>query len=338
MWTTFGHDSATASLSQAIKAQRASHANLITGPRSTGKFTLALDFACALNCVDTDLAQRPCNECRSCNRTRSRLLADLIVVGEHNEEPAESSTGRIPISAIKEACQRVQVTPIEARRSVVVIPDAHLMTPEASNALLKTLEEPPAAATFILTASDPGALLPTILSRCNHIQLRNVPTPAIAAYLQSHLSVPTDLAETAAASANGCPGTAISIATDPDLAEQAYAEVHRVSVTCSQPLHLRFEYAEEIEKRFRANRQDAYDVLDIWASWWRDVLLASHNVDHLATNRAHITEIRRIAAALQPHQATDYLVRILDTKLMLTRNVSPRLCLDNLMLALPQDY
>ncbi len=169
-----GQDHITATLRNQIKAGRIGHAYLFTGLRGTGKTSTARIMAKAVNCVGgTD--DPPCNVCHMCTIITEGRSLDLM------EIDAASNRG---IDEIRELRERVSFVPHEARYKVYVIDEVHMLTKEASNALLKTLEEPPPHVIFILCTTEPHRLLDTILSRCQRFDFRRASVPVILNKLQ----------------------------------------------------------------------------------------------------------------------------------------------------------
>ena len=163
---TLGQDHLIARLQPALEQGRESHAYLLTGPPHVGKLTLAREIAQAVNCLQGPGA--PCGQCGQCQRIADGLHADVRVVDIEFTRRVEGrdNVTAITINAIRELERTVNLNPFEGARTVIIIDGAASMGPEASNALLKTLEEPPAGVLFLLLAEDEDALLSTIRSRC----------------------------------------------------------------------------------------------------------------------------------------------------------------------------
>ncbi len=164
-----GQDHVVKTLVNAIKDNRIAHAYLFAGPRGTGKTTVARILAKAVNCLDNS-SYEPCNKCESCLEIMNGRALDLI------EIDAASNRG---IEEIRELKERIRFVPSRNKYKVFVIDEAHQLTKEAVNALLKTLEEPPAHAIFILATTEPHKMLPTILSRVQRFDFRKFSLPDI---------------------------------------------------------------------------------------------------------------------------------------------------------------
>ena len=157
-----GQQHVTATLENAIKNNRVAHAYIFSGARGVGKTTTARILAKALNCAKGPTVE-PCNECDSCREIAAGTSLDVI------EVDAASNRG---IDQIRELREMVRYAPASSRYKVVILDEAHMLTDEASNALLKTLEEPPDKVIFVLATTQPEDLLETIRSRAQHFHFR----------------------------------------------------------------------------------------------------------------------------------------------------------------------
>ena len=164
-----GQEHVATTLRQAIRQGRVSHSYLFCGPRGTGKTTTARIVAKAVNCLDPRDGD-PCNQCSTCVSFNEERFMDVI------EMDAASNRG---IEDIREIRDKVNFAPGEGQRKVYIIDEAHMLTDQASNAFLKTLEEPPAHVIFILCTTEANRILPTIVSRCQRFDFRRLPSERI---------------------------------------------------------------------------------------------------------------------------------------------------------------
>jgi DNA polymerase-3 subunit delta' len=195
-------------LREAVRRDRAAHAYLFAGPAGSGKRSLALAFAAALNCEargERGWDGEPCGECRSCRKMASGNHPDLQVI--------EPDGARLKVEQMREVRRENARRPYEARHKVFLIAGAETMTDEAANSLLKALEEPPGPAVFLLLTTHLARLLPTILSRCSVVKLTPLPEALIAQALTRE-EVDPSVAAAAAALAGGALGRAREVAAN----------------------------------------------------------------------------------------------------------------------------
>ncbi len=170
-----GQEPVTHTLLNALKSGRVSHAYLFCGPRGTGKTSMGRAMAKAVNCLTTGGKGEPCNTCEICQSINENRALDFI------EIDAASNTGVDDIRTLRE---RVTISPAQARYKVYLIDEFHMLSTAASNALLKTLEEPPPHVIFILATTEVHKILPTIMSRCQRFDFHRISLNDIAKRLE----------------------------------------------------------------------------------------------------------------------------------------------------------
>jgi DNA polymerase-3 subunit delta' len=339
-----GHADAQAWLRRALATNRLAHAYLITGPRSVGKRTFALEIAQALNCLAPNVADRPDHTCQQCRMIQRNVHPDLRVVKRAPERrmitlkpPANPGPQRDYADNVQFIQSDAQLRPSMGRSKVYLIVNAEELNEDAGNRLLKTIEEPPPFVVFLLTAVERGALMPTIASRCQEIRLR----PAGRAELATALTASGVAAEQAvqlAALAGGRQGWAVAAARDADMFEQQQTYARQLVDAVSGTRLDRLLRARALSERWSGHQETVRDTLRVWLSWWRDVVLIQLGlVDRIVhLDAAEQAALRATAEQVGPPAARAAASAIQQALADLDTNVNPRLALDLLLLRLPR--
>ena len=255
-----GHKDILKYISSAVENNRVSHAYILNGERGSGKKMLANLFAMTLLCETGD--NEPCGKCHSCKQAESGNHPDIIRVT--HEKPNSISVDDIRT----QVNNTVDIKPYQGPYKVYIIPQADMMTPQAQNAILKTIEEPPSYAVFLLLTENAETLLPTINSRCVMLKLRNIKDTLIKKYLMENLEIPDYKADMCTAFAQGNMGRAIMLANS-DHFNEIREEVQLLKHISEMELN---EIVAAV-KNISVYKLEITDYLDIIMIWYRDVLL-----------------------------------------------------------------
>ncbi len=248
-------------LQNAISTNKVSHAYIINGERSSGKEFIARIFAMALQCEAGGV--EPCNECHSCRQALSNNQPDIIYVS--HEKP-----NTIGVEDIRKQINGdIDIKPYSSPRKIYILNEGEKMTVQAQNALLKTLEEPPAYAVILILTTNVDELLPTILSRCVVLNMKPVTDVQVKKYLMEVLGVPDYKANICVAFARGNIGKAKLLASSEEF-EKVKDEAITL-VKCINDMEIN-EIVKAI-KKISEYKFDVNDYLDILSVWYRDVLL-----------------------------------------------------------------
>jgi len=321
MWQTIGHEWAVALLRRAIETHRMAHAYLFTGPANVGKTHLAREVAAALNCTGDS---PPCGSCGPCLKTARGVHPDVSLL--------EGGDTRIKIDQIRELQRHLALSPYEGRWRVAIIADFETATVQAANALLKTLEEPPSRVVLILTATDASLLLPTIISRCQVLPLRGVPSQQIEQALADRWHERPDRAGLLSRLSGGRIGWAISAAENPSILAQRQRRIEQLLNLLGQGRAARIQAAERLNKR-----EELASAIRLWRTWWRDIVLMCSGCEELVMNIDYLDALRQQASRYDLAGA-EAAVRGAEAALLhLEHNANARLVAEVLLLSWKQD-
>lgn len=320
MWQVVGHEWAVDLLKRALANDHVAHAYLLTGPPQIGKTTLALNFAQALNCLD---AEKPCGQCRACHKIAHGNHPDVQVI--------EGEGGTIKIDQMRVLRREAALSPIEGRWKVYIIRQMEQATAEAANCLLKTLEEPPSHVILMLTASEAEALLPTIVSRCQVLNLRPVATETVQRALEERWGVDRERAQLLARLSGGRLGWAVTASQDDAILERRARFLDEMMKLMGQGRVERLEYAQQLSHDPEATQE----LLHLWLSWWRDLMLIASGGSVGIINIDRENTLRAQAQQYHLSQVRDFLEALQTAAWRLEHNANPRLTLEVLMLSLP---
>ena len=321
-WPVVGHEWAILNVDRAVSDDRPAHAYLISGPPQIGKTTLARSLALALNCQSTNSA-RPCGQCRSCQ---------LINAGKHPDvQLIEPDGAHVKIDQVRALQHDLSLRPVEGRYRVAIFDQFEVATVEAQNALLKTLEEPPDYVVLVVLASDPELLLPTIVSRCQQVPLRPLTIAQVCAALIKQWKVEANQANLLAHLSGGRLGWAVTAASDASVLSARAKYLDDLQSLLKADRVARFAYAEDLTRKSDLARH----AIDLWRTWWRDVLLASSGSSAELVNIDRVAQIQELARRVdlgQAKAAADACGRAL---WQMDKNVTPRLVVEVLLMDFP---
>lgn len=324
-WQLLGHEWAVELLQGHLTNQRARHAYLITGPQGIGRRTLAIRLAQALNCTELVEPASPCGKCRACRLIEKMQHPDLSVI------QAEEAGRTLKVDQIRELQRTLSLAPYEAKFKIALLLRFEEANPNAANALLKTLEEPPPHVILLLTASDAEALLPTIISRCELIRLRPLSIEQVATGLQSRWGVPTDQANLLAHISGGRSGYALNLSKNPKALVQRQNHLDDLISLLPATRVERFSYAEEIAK----DKATLQCTLQTWLTFWRDVMLMNAGSSIPLTNIDRQEEILALSNQLDLSTIQEIVNKLEYSLNQIEKYINARLVTEVFMLDLP---
>ena len=246
---------------RAIENHKISHAYILTGEAGMGRKSIANAFAMTLLCEKG--GSEPCMTCHSCKQVMSGNHPDLIYV--KHEKP-----GSIGVDDVREQINdTIMIRPYSSYYKIYIVDEAEKMTVQAQNALLKTIEEPPAYAVIILITTNQEAFLPTILSRCVQMKLKPLKDFTIKSYLTQNLHIPEKDADICAAFARGNLGKAIHLASSDEFKELFQKVMVLVKNVGTMDISMLLDCIREMKEQ----NFDIGEVLDLMQLWYRDVLM-----------------------------------------------------------------
>lgn len=266
-----GHDEIIEHLQNSIRLGKVSHAYIFGGENGSGKKLIANLFAMTLQCEEHGI--EPCLKCASCKKAMSKNHPDIISVTHEKPNSIGIEERR------KQLIDDVAIKPYTGPYKIYLVNDAHKLTLQAQNALLKTIEEPPSYAVIILLTDNMDALLPTITSRCVTLGLKPIRQNLVKEYLVDRLHIPEYDADIQASFAQGNIGKAQQMATSEEFAQMTENALQLLKYSHEMEL---YELVDAI-KRMSEEKENIFDYLDLFRMWFRDVLLfkATRDVDSL---------------------------------------------------------
>ncbi len=326
--TIIGQEHIREHLKTSLVSGKISQAYLITGEGMQGKEYIARIFANALVCENPKGGFDPCGTCRSCIQAVSANHPDIITVS--HDKPNTVSVDDVRQQIVNDA----QIRPYQSSRKIYIMNEAEKMTPQAQNALLKTLEEPPEYVVIILLTTSKSAMLPTVLSRCVQLDMRPVEDSVVKQYLMNEIKVPDYRADVCVAFARGNIGKARSLAISEDF-EQIKEETVRVLK------YIRKMDTSDMIKTLQSLEEyklGINDFLDLMMIWYRDVLLYKATMDDGAIvfkdDKSGIID----EAGQSTYEGIETIIKTIDkTRQRLKANVNFELAMELMLLTIKEN-
>ena len=317
-----GHRRLVALVAGAALRQTLPPSLIFAGPAGVGKRRAAVALAQLFNCASpSEEPADACGHCASCRRIDRGVHADVLIV-----EPGD--TGAIKVDQARQVIERSAYRPFEGRRRAVIVDEADAMEDSAQNALLKTLEEPPAASTFILVTARPDALLPTVRSRCQRLRFGRLSPAEVAAALARDHGFSDSDAHAAAVLADGSIGRALEEDSEAfaDAREAAEALLQRLARGTDPAGRLAGAKAIGADK---ADREEVGKRLRLVASMLRDLaLLHARGADQPLANADRRSTLERLLPAYDGPRVVSAFTSIDRALWALDRNASPKIVAD----------
>lgn len=321
-----GHEQIIEHLKTAIEMGKVSHAYILNGPDLSGKMMIAEAFARALLCEKQD--PDGCGECRSCRQSDDRNNPDIIYV--KHDKPNTISVDDIRTQLNND----IVIKPYSNQYKIYIVDEAEKMNQQAQNALLKTIEEPPAYAVIMLLTTNADSFLQTIRSRCITLNLKSVKNDVIKSYLMTKKKIPDYQADVCAAFAQGVVGKAIKLASSDDFNELKESALSLIKRLDDIDLYEMGEAIKQISD-YKLQVQDYFDLITVW---YRDVLYmkATNDVNGLIF-KDEVYDIKKQASKHSYH-GIEAIIEALDkAKLRINANVNFDLVIELLLMTIKEN-
>lgn len=321
-----GHEQIIQNMKNAILYHKISHAYILSGEDGMGKMMLAKAFAMTLLCEKGNT--EPCMQCKSCRQFLSGNHPDVVYVT--HEKPNSIGVDDIRFKLNED----IQIKPYSSPYKVYIVDEAELMTEQAQNALLKTIEEPPAYGMILLLTSNEKRLLPTILSRCVTFSLRPLPDQKLKDHLMAQYGIAEEQADLYAAFARGNLGKAISMVSSESF-RILYDEVLHLLKHVSE-----MEIGELLDyiKKLVGDDLNIEDILDFIQIWYRDILMFKVTKDANLLIFKGENKIIREFGEKSSYEGLEEIVKAVDrARMRLKANVNLELAMELLFLVIKEN-
>lgn len=321
--SVIGQTEAVEILQDEIKKDRISHAYLFSAKKGSGKSKLAFEFAKASFCEESEVDS--CGSCINCRKMDHQNHPDFKLISVLEGKSA------ISIDQIRELKKEIAYKPYDSDHKIYIIEAAEKMTKEAANSLLKTLEEPPSFATIILLVEESGKLLPTLVSRCQQIKLRNVSKQKIKELLLAE-GLESDQAEIISSTAAGSPGKALEIIKIDNYFEQRQEIYDFLKNINSKNTVEIFQITEKLSSLLKTD----FPCFNLLSDWYRDIMMIKQDYLDAVINKDYIEQLKEFAAELSLQNVIRNLELIAKSEEYIERNIREELSLEVLFFKLRQ--
>jgi DNA polymerase-3 subunit delta' len=311
-----GQDQVITWFKRAMTQDRLASSYLFVGSEGIGKRLFALNLAKVLNCLtlrDGDA----CETCASCKKINAGTHPDVLLIAPQGQT--------IKIEQIRRIQHTLSFKPAFARRRMVIIDNAETMTPDAANAFLKTLEEPPLNTTLILIAQDKTQLLSTIVSRCQIVRFRPLPLKIVQEVLKKK-GLEKDEATKIASLAEGSLGKAMQL-----LEKQEGLKTALLGIKSGVSVRELLASIEKLVEKCQDQRQ-LFSFFDVYQGILRDILFLKKGIDDILINKDLTRELKTLAEGLSIEKIQKKLELLQEAKKLIRQNVQKRLVLEHLVL------
>ena len=319
-----GHQKPVQILKNGIIYDRIHHAYLFSGKEGIGKKSAAIAFSKSLNCPDLSQEQESCNRCSSCLKIDKNISPDFTIISP------VSPGSRIKIDQIRTLKESIYWQPLQNRKKITIIDDADRMTIEASNALLKILEEPPEFAILILVTAFPDTILPTIQSRCYRISFKPLCIDDQREIVKRMLPLEEGKLDRILRLSGGSPGKALRMAENNHVMTRQLKFISTMSEMKPGDL---FDCLFRPEKIFPDSKNDLQDLLEMLIYWYRDVLFLKIGLGHQSLFfREQASAIRKYASCYSLKKITSILDYLAEIPADLEKHINPNTLLENIFI------
>ncbi len=326
-----GQERAIGFLKRAIAGERIPHAFLFTGIPGVGKTTTAVAFTQAINCLEP-VENEGCGRCLTCRRMISGNFPDLLVI--------EPDGQNIKIEQIRELNRRLDYRPVVGDYRVTIIKQADVMTEEAANSFLKTLEEPPLGNILILETVEPRDLLSTIVSRCQKIPFQPLSFRIIEEWLSIEMDMDEERALLISRLSEGSLGRAINISGG-NFLEERQNNLEKIiqlpTISKEQAMGIALEYAGRFRKKDSDGtiNTEMYELMGLWKTWYRDLILMKVNGPaEFLINADFSRKLKGMSARLNIDNLIECFLILDQAQRDLSRNLNTGLMMENTCLNL----